>query len=105
MKLQKKRAAERLRYERIKNDPIKNEELREKERRKYLNKKQRGIIKSIADMTPKEQKARRRIWVENTRKRRDRLALLKSVMMANQHHDQIREAKSEIQQMNVTQII
>lgn len=74
-RLEKKRIAERLRYQRIKSDPIKLARLKEKERRNYLKKKETGKLKSVKNMTPREQRAIRKIWVEKTRKRRARLAL------------------------------
>lgn len=49
-------------------------EQKEKEKRKYLKKKEKGIIKSI-DMTPREQRKTRKIWKEKSRKRRAHLAL------------------------------
>lgn len=73
-RLEKKRAAERLRYQRLKNDPVTSEKLKEKERRNYLNKKEKSIIRSVKDMTPREQRAIRKVWAEKTRKRRARLA-------------------------------
>ncbi|KAL4712046.1 hypothetical protein ACJJTC_003713 [Scirpophaga incertulas] len=74
-KLEKKRQAERLRYQRIKNDPVKNAELKEKERQQYQKKKEKGQIKSIHDMTEREQRAIRKIWREKTRKHRARVKL------------------------------
>lgn len=61
-RLQKKREAERLRYERIKNDPEKYELQKQKEKAKYLKKKEKGIIKTVDQMTPKEQRKARKIW-------------------------------------------
>lgn len=74
-RLEKKRQAERLRYQRIKNDPIKNAELKEKERQQYQKKKEKGQIRSIHDMTEREQRAIRKIWREKTRKHRTRVKL------------------------------
>ncbi|CAH0731052.1 unnamed protein product, partial [Brenthis ino] len=56
-RLEKKRQAEKLRYQRIKNDPVKNAELKEKERQQYKKKKEKGQVKSINDMTEREQRA------------------------------------------------
>lgn len=74
-RLEKKRQAEKLRYQRIKNDPVKNAELKEKEKQQYKKKKEKGQIKSINDMTKREQRAVRKIWREKTKKHRDRVKL------------------------------
>ncbi|KAK0074342.1 hypothetical protein PV325_008480 [Microctonus aethiopoides] len=74
-RLEKKREAERLRYQRIKCDPGKNEQLKEKEKLKYQRKKENGRIKSINDMTEREQRTIRKIWREKTKKHRDHLKL------------------------------
>ena len=78
-RLQKKREAERLRYQRLKNDVIKNAELKEKERQKYWRKKEKGQVKSVKDMTPRQQRTIRKIWREKTRKRRIRLRMQNSL--------------------------
>ncbi|CAG9560048.1 unnamed protein product [Danaus chrysippus] len=66
-RLEKKRLAERLRYQGIKIIPkgILN-------RRK---KKQKGTIKTVNQMTPREQRKARKIWREKAKRRRRRLAL------------------------------
>ncbi|KAF5276899.1 hypothetical protein FQA39_LY06450 [Lamprigera yunnana] len=74
-RLEKKRQAEKLRYQRIKNDPVKNAELKEKEKQQYKKKKEKEQIKSINDMTKREQRAVRKIWREKTKKHRDRVKL------------------------------
>lgn len=71
-RLEKKRQAERLRYQRLKRDPVKNAELKEKEKEKYIKKKEKGLIKSVKDMTEREQRAIRKIWREKTKKLRER---------------------------------
>ncbi|CAH2014575.1 unnamed protein product [Acanthoscelides obtectus] len=63
-RLEKKRKAERLHDQRIKNDPIKNAELKEKE--KYHRKNEKGQVRSIKDLTNREQQAVRKIWREKT---------------------------------------
>lgn len=73
-KLQKKREAERLRYQRIKNDPEKYKLQKLKEKEKYLKKKEKGLIKTIDQMTPREQRKARKIWKKKARERRQRLA-------------------------------
>lgn len=67
--LEKKRQSEKLRYQRNKNDPVKNAALKKKEKQKYEKKKETGQIKSIHDMTKREQRAVRKIWRERTKKR------------------------------------
>lgn len=74
-RLQKKREAERLRYQKIKNDPEKYELQKQKEKEKYLKKKEKGIIKTIDQMTPREQRKARKIWKKKARERRQRLTL------------------------------
>lgn len=74
-RLQKKREAERLRYEKIKNDPEKYDLQKQKEKAKYLKKKEKGIIKTVDQMTPREQRKARKIWKKKARERRQRLAL------------------------------
>ncbi|XP_039763047.1 ATP-dependent RNA helicase DBP3-like isoform X2 [Pararge aegeria] len=78
-RLEKKRQAEKLRYQRIKNDPVKNAELKEKEKQQYKKKKEKGQIKSINDMTKREQRAVRKIWREKTKKHRDRVKLQSTI--------------------------
>lgn len=73
--LEKKRLAERLRYQRIKNDPEKYSQQKEKEKKKYERKKEKGTIKTVNQMTPREQRKARKIWREKAKQRRRRLAL------------------------------
>ncbi|KAF2893851.1 hypothetical protein ILUMI_12324 [Ignelater luminosus] len=54
--------AEKARLSRIKNDPIKLAEYKEKERLRYLKKKEKGLRKSIKEMTPREQRITRKKW-------------------------------------------
>uniref|UniRef100_A0A6P7H0A5 Uncharacterized protein LOC114344525 n=1 Tax=Diabrotica virgifera virgifera TaxID=50390 RepID=A0A6P7H0A5_DIAVI len=74
-RLQKKREAEKLRYQKIKNDPEKYELQKQKEKQKYLNKKEKGLIKTVDKMTPREQRKAQKIWRKKARERRQRLAL------------------------------
>lgn len=74
-RLERKRFAERLRYQRIKNDPEKYAQQKEKDRRKYHMKKEKGTIKTINQMTSREQRKARKLWREKQRKRRCHLAL------------------------------
>ncbi|CAH1991835.1 unnamed protein product [Acanthoscelides obtectus] len=73
MLLEKKRQAERPRDQRIKNDPIKNAELKEKEKEKYHRKEEKVQVRSIKDLTDREQRAMRKIWREQTERYRDRV--------------------------------
>ncbi|CAH1979468.1 unnamed protein product, partial [Acanthoscelides obtectus] len=70
---EKKRQAERPRDQRIKNDPIKNAELKGKEKEKYHRKKEKVQVRSIKDLTDREQRAMRKIWREQTERYRDRV--------------------------------
>ncbi|GBP69400.1 PiggyBac transposable element-derived protein 1 [Eumeta japonica] len=74
-KLQKKREAERQRYQKIKNDPEKYKLQKQKEKEKYLKKKEKGLIKTVDQMTPREQRKARKIWKKKAKERRQRLAL------------------------------
>ncbi|CAL1278109.1 unnamed protein product [Larinioides sclopetarius] len=60
--LQKKREQEKARLLKIKSDPVKLAEQQAKERLKYLKKKEKGLRKSIKDMTPREQRKTRKNW-------------------------------------------
>lgn len=82
-RLEKKRQAEKLRYQRIKNDPVKNAELKEKEKQQYKKKKEKGQVKSINDMTKREQRAVRKIWREKTKKQRSRKATIYQKLSSN----------------------
>ncbi|CAF4819497.1 unnamed protein product [Pieris macdunnoughi] len=71
-RLEKKRVAERLRYQRIKNDPEKYSQQREKEKKKYKRKKEKGTIKTVNQMTPRENLKARKIWREKAKQQRRR---------------------------------
>lgn len=74
-RLEKKRIAERLRYQKIKNDKDKYAQQKVKEREKYEKKKEKGVIKTVNQMTPREQRKARKVWREKAKNRRHRLAL------------------------------
>ncbi|CAB3235016.1 unnamed protein product [Arctia plantaginis] len=74
-RLERKRIAERLRYQRIKNDKDKYAQQKIKEREKYEKKKEKGVIKTVQQMTPREQRKLRKVWREKAKIRRRRLAL------------------------------
>lgn len=69
-RLEKKRAAERLRYQRIKNDPEKYAQLKAKEHMKYEKKKEKGKIKTVNQMTAEEKEQARKSWREKTKRQR-----------------------------------
>lgn len=46
-----------------------------KEREKYEKKKEKGVIKTVKQMTPREQRKARKVWREKAKIRRRRLAL------------------------------
>lgn len=73
--LLKKREAERLRYQKIKNDPVKYELQKQKEKEKYIKKKEKGIIKTVEQMTLREHRKAKKIWKKKARERRQRLSL------------------------------
>lgn len=77
-KLQRKREAEKLRYQKIKNDPVKNKLQKQKEKLRYLIKKEKGMIKTVDQMTYKEQIQARMKWRKKAREYRRRLALKKT---------------------------
>lgn len=72
--LQKKREAEKARRQRIKNDPLKQAEQKKKEQLRYIKKKEKGLRKSIADMTPREQRQMRKKWKRHSAEYRTRQA-------------------------------
>lgn len=53
-----------MRRARAKLDATAIEERRQKDRARYLQKKQNGLIKTIKDFTPREQRQIRKIWRE-----------------------------------------
>ena len=46
--------------DRLKEDPVKYEERLKRDRERYLRKKERGVVKPIADVSKREQRKRRR---------------------------------------------
>lgn len=69
------RLAERLRYQRIKNDKDMYALQKVKEKEKYEKKKEKGVIKTVKQMTPREHRKARKVWREKAKNRRRRLAL------------------------------
>lgn len=67
-----KKEAERKRREKIKENPALRAEAARKEHERYLQRKAKGQIKSIKEMTKREQRSKRKQWRENTRKKRQK---------------------------------
>ncbi|ROI74454.1 hypothetical protein DPX16_22003 [Anabarilius grahami] len=59
--------------DRLKEDPVKYEERLKRDRERYLKKKERGVVKPIADLSKREQRKRRRQWRTNTRNYREKM--------------------------------
>ncbi len=70
--LAKKRDNERKRLERIRQDPELRALQQQKERLKYARKKEKGLVKPIAEMTRREHSQKKRQWKANTKAYRER---------------------------------
>lgn len=57
---EKKKLAERERKKRIKNDPILYAALKEKDKQRYCRLKEEGKIVSMAELTPRDRRIRRK---------------------------------------------
>lgn len=55
-------------YEKLKKDPVKLAEYKEKERLRYLKKKEQNKIKSVHDLSPRQQRLQRKKWRESAKK-------------------------------------
>lgn len=64
-KLAQQRLHKRQKYEEIKKDPEKYAAQKEKERLRYLKRKEQNKIKLIKDLTPRQQRQKRKQWKEN----------------------------------------
>lgn len=64
-KLAQQRLHKRQKYEEIKKDPEKYAAQKEKERLRYLKRKEQNKIKSVKDLTPRQQRQKRKQWREN----------------------------------------
>lgn len=71
-RLRRKQECEKRRREAIRSDPDKWEQEKENERKRYLKRKSEKKIKMIGDMTPREQRAKRKKWNENNKRSRVR---------------------------------
>lgn len=75
-RLQKKRECEQARLACINSDPELKAKQKEKEHLKYLAKKQKGIVKSIDDLPPREQRKKRRSWKANSKRYRQNIRMI-----------------------------
>lgn len=71
------RLSMRRNRKKIKKDPAALEEMRRKDRDRYHKKKEKGLIKTIKDHTPRQQRKIRKYWRENSKKYRTKQAMLK----------------------------
>ena len=85
--------------ERMKADPVRYAQYKQKEHERYLKKKERGIVKSIADMTPREQNKTRRAWRISQRTRTKRLKHMKDMMTPPTSPDDPRTPENRRQQV------
>ncbi|PZC74415.1 hypothetical protein B5X24_HaOG207892 [Helicoverpa armigera] len=67
-KLAQKRLYRRQKYEEIKKDPEKYAAQKEKDRLRYLTRKEQNKIKMIKDLTPRQQRQKRKQWNENSQR-------------------------------------
>ncbi|KAL0869426.1 hypothetical protein ABMA27_007661 [Loxostege sticticalis] len=67
---QKKIVMRRLR-EKIKRNPVALAEKRKKDREYYYKKKEKGLVKTIKDLPPRDQRKLRKKWREDSKKRRE----------------------------------
>lgn len=68
---QKKNSMKRYR-QRLKQDPVALEEARRKDRERKKKKKEQGSVKTIKDLTPREQRNLRKYWREHSQKYRNK---------------------------------
>lgn len=59
--------------DRLKEDPVKYEERLKRDRERYIKKKERGVVKPIADLSEREQRKRRRQWRTNQKNCREKM--------------------------------
>ncbi|KAL4716079.1 hypothetical protein ACJJTC_013856 [Scirpophaga incertulas] len=64
-KLALQRLYKRKKYEEIKKDPEKYAAQKEKERLRYLRRKKQKKLKTIDDLTPRQQRQKRKLWRES----------------------------------------
>uniref|UniRef100_A0A2H1WCE0 SFRICE_018319 n=1 Tax=Spodoptera frugiperda TaxID=7108 RepID=A0A2H1WCE0_SPOFR len=66
--LERRRIARREKYKQIKNDPEKYAAERAKKREAYLKRKESKKVKTINQMSPREQRLQRKKWRENSKR-------------------------------------
>jgi len=83
----KKREAEKRRRARIKADPEKYEAAKLKEKQRREKRKAEKKIAKIKDLTPRQQRAQRKVWQERTRKcrrlKKERQLQLEKILREN----------------------
>ncbi|XP_061725706.1 uncharacterized protein LOC133531475 isoform X2 [Cydia pomonella] len=57
------------------------EERRRKDRERYFEKKTKGLIKTIKDLTPREQKEAREIWREKAARKREKEKISRNILI------------------------
>ena len=72
-RLRKKREAEKRRQERIKADPELLLREKEKWKVKYKNRKEKGQVKLVKDLNPRELRAQRKSWKHKQKKQREKV--------------------------------
>lgn len=68
---------ERERRRKIKEDPIKRAHNKEKERLRYLDKKNRKVVKPICELSVRSQRQQRKKWKESSKRYRTKIVALK----------------------------
>lgn len=63
-----KRQCERRRRAKIRNDPEKREEQRIKNHERYEENKEKGIVKLVKDLSRRDKKKQRKVWVQRQKK-------------------------------------
>lgn len=71
--MRKKREAEKRRQERIKADPELLLREKEKWKVKYKNRKEKGQVKLVKDLNPRELRAQRKSWKHKQKKQREKV--------------------------------
>ncbi|XP_026735951.1 uncharacterized protein LOC113499619 isoform X1 [Trichoplusia ni] len=66
--LERRRIARREKYKRIKSDPAKYAIEKNKKKEAYLRRKSEQKVKNINEMSPREQRAQRKRWRENSKR-------------------------------------
>nr|XP_049692419.1 histone-lysine N-methyltransferase, H3 lysine-79 specific [Helicoverpa armigera] len=70
-RLEKQKIARRIRYAEIKADPVLYELEKEKEKRRYQKRKDQKKIKSVNQLSPRDQREKRKKWREAAKKYRE----------------------------------